>query len=108
MTAPMLTTVDNPYNPFIDFDDWYSFDEQKGYHTCSYLARIAIVSEELTDEEYEMQINEAINEIIDFNLLGIYQKVTPETFDEMKARPLTKEQQESLDLLNSSVVEEES
>jgi hypothetical protein len=29
-----LTTVDNPYNPFLQWDDWYAFDMMKGYDTC--------------------------------------------------------------------------
>ena len=29
----MLTTIDNPFNPFTNFDDWYAFDTSKGYNT---------------------------------------------------------------------------
>ena len=36
----MLTTVDNPYSPFTQFDDWYSYDVLKGHNTCSLLARM--------------------------------------------------------------------
>jgi hypothetical protein len=69
-----LTTVDNPFNPITQFDDWFAFDEEKGYHSCSYLARIANTSKDLTDEENETIINEAIDEIVAFNL-GFYKKV---------------------------------
>ena len=100
MSSPMLTTVDNPYNPFTQFDEWYAFDQGRGYNTCEYLARIAPTSIELTDEENDLILNDAITEIIYFNVLGIYQKVTPETFDEIKSRPLTDEQKESLAMLN--------
>lgn len=100
MSSPMLTTVDNPYNPFIQFDEWQAYDHSRGYNTCEYLARIAPISIELTDEENDMILNDAITEIIYYNVLGIYQKVTPETFDEVKSRPLTDEQKESLALLN--------
>lgn len=37
----MLTTFDNPYNPFDEFTSWFMFDEEKGYHSCAYLGRIA-------------------------------------------------------------------
>ena len=39
--ASMLTTIDNPFDPFTQFDDWLRFDEEKGYHTCQFLAKIA-------------------------------------------------------------------
>lgn len=73
--ATMLTTTDNPFDPFTQFDDWYQFDESKGYHTCSYLARIAKTSNELSDLENELEIARAIDEILQFNVLGIYKKV---------------------------------
>lgn len=102
MSKSMLTTVDNPYNPFTQFNDWKAFDDEKGYHTCEYLARIAKTSDELSDQENDDIMESAINEIIDFNLLGIYQKVTIESFDSMKKKPLTEENIESLKLLNDS------
>ena len=52
MKTCALTTIDNPFDPFTQFDDWFRFDEAKGYHSCSYLGRIAKVSYGLSDEEY--------------------------------------------------------
>lgn len=102
MAESMLTTVDNPYNPFVQFDEWKAFDEQKGYYTCEYLARIAKTSHELSDEMNSIAIENAINQILFFDLLGIYQKVTKENFDKMKSRDPTPEQKEALDLMSSS------
>ena len=73
--AVMLTTTDNPFDPFTQFDDWYLYDESKGYHTCSYLARIAKTSSELSDLDNEIEVARAIDEIVSFNILGIYKKV---------------------------------
>ena len=72
----MLTTVDNPFNPFTQFDEWFAFDESKGYHTCAYLARITKTSDELSDADENIAIESAIDEIIRINILGIYRKVT--------------------------------
>ena len=70
-----LTTIDNPYDPFTQFEEWYQYDEDKGYHTCSYLARIAKTSNELSDNDNENEIDRAIDDIIRLNLNGKYKKV---------------------------------
>ena len=56
----MLTTFDNPFDPFDKFDDWARFDESKGYYSCSRLARIAKVSEDLTQKEIDEEIENII------------------------------------------------
>lgn len=77
----MLTTFDNPYNPFEQFTSWFLFDVEKGYNTCSYLGRIARTSDQLSDEENELEINRAIDEIIKYDFRNIYKKVTMQTVD---------------------------
>ena len=74
-TKVALTTIDNPFNPFEEFDSWFLFDEEKGYHSCAYLGRIARTSDELSDEENEIEIERAIDEIIKYDFLNIYKKV---------------------------------
>lgn len=71
-----LTTIDNPFNPISQFDDWYAFDTQKGYNTCSYLARIARTSPEVSPIENEVAIESAIDEIVKLDLTGKYIKIT--------------------------------
>lgn len=78
MRAVALTTEDNPYDPIDEFDQWYAFDEGKGYNTCSYLARIAKSSDELSEEEQLTAIEQAIDEIVDLNLLSNYKKIEKE------------------------------
>jgi hypothetical protein len=80
MEPTMITTLDNPYNPFTQFDEWYAFDESKGYHTCSYLARIAKTSNELSEKENLIEQEKAIDEIMSLNLLGIYKRVKESDF----------------------------
>lgn len=76
MTEYRLTTVDNPYDVFEDFANWFNFDEQMGYHTCSLLARVAFTSDTLSDEENALFIEHAIDEIIDYDPNLIYRKVS--------------------------------
>jgi len=76
MDEVMLTTVDNPFNPFTHFEEWQRFDEGKGYFTCNYLARIAVTSNELSEADESEAIENAIDEIVRLNVLGIYRKIT--------------------------------
>lgn len=75
MAQCALTTVDNPYDPFTQPEAWYRFDEDKGYHSCSYLARIARTSDQLSDAENEKEMERAIDDIIKYDPLCIYKKV---------------------------------
>ena len=70
-----ITTFDNPFDPFEEFTSWFLFDEEKGYHTTAYLARIAQTSDELSDEDNAEEIEKAIDEIIKYDFRGIYKKV---------------------------------
>ena len=72
----MLTTFDNPFDPFEQFTDWFMFDVEKGYNTCSYLARIAKLTEDMSDQEVNDEIERAIDEIIQYDFMNIYKKVT--------------------------------
>lgn len=78
--ACMLTTLDNPFNPFTQYEQWLSFDVSMGYNTCAYLDRIAKTSDELSDADEQMAINDAIDEIVSFNLTGNYIKVTKDNW----------------------------
>lgn len=75
----MLTTFDNPYDPFDDFVSWWMFDIEKGYNTCSLLARIARYSEEFSTIEDKRETEIAIDAIIDNDFLNIYKKVVRES-----------------------------
>lgn len=76
MVRHALTTVDNPYNPFDQFDDWFRFDVDEDYNSCAYLARLAKTSDELTDQENEDEIERAIDQIVLYDPFNVYMKVT--------------------------------
>ena len=60
----MLSTKDNPYDPFEDFESWFAYDTRMGYGSCSFLARVANTSSELSDEENNLERERAMTEII--------------------------------------------
>lgn len=77
--SSMLTTIDNPFDPFTQFDEWFQFDEEKGYHTCQFLARISRASSDMSESDYERENERAIDEIVKWNVRGIDKKVTNNT-----------------------------
>ena len=81
-TEIMLTTFDNPYDPFDEFIPWFLFDVEKGYYTCSRLARIVRSSEEFSTAEEKLETERAIDEIINYDFLNIYKKVSREVTNE--------------------------
>ena len=80
----MLTTIDNPYNPFEQFDLWLLFDKEKGYNTCEYLARIVNLTNDMSEKEIEVATDKAIDDIIVNDPFGIYKKVTSEDIVKVK------------------------
>lgn len=77
----MLTTVDNPYSPFTEWDEWYAFDTQKGYHTSAFLARVVRLSPELSETDQRLAIDQAIDEIVKENVSGMWRKVSKDFYD---------------------------
>lgn len=75
-TEVMLTTFDNPYDPFDDFISWWMFDTEMGYNTCGLIARLSRYSEELSVSEDKLETERAIDAIVDNDFLNIYKKLT--------------------------------
>lgn len=76
MAERLLSTSDNPYNPFTEFDQWRNWDEQSGYYTLSYLARITVTSDDLSELDQAKAIDQAVAEILEENITGNYVLVT--------------------------------
>ena len=74
-----LTTIDNPYDPFEQFESWFLFDTEKGYNSCSYLARIAQTTDDMTEIEKNIEIERAIDEIIMYDFTNMRKKVKRNT-----------------------------
>ena len=72
----MLTTIDNPFDPFEDYRSWMLFDKEKGYDSAELLARIAKITDDMSDEEENAEIESAIDEIIKYDFMNVYTKAT--------------------------------
>lgn len=71
----MLTTIDNPYNPFEQFESWFLFDTEKGYNSSAYLARIAQLTDDMSEHEKDVEIERAIDEIIKYDFTNNRMKI---------------------------------
>lgn len=78
MLRSRLTTVDNPHDPFDEYAAWFAYDLSSGYNTPSFLARILVDSDELSESDKEKANEDAIDEIVRENVNGMYKKVTKE------------------------------
>lgn len=76
MDVHMLTTVDNPFNPFTEWSEWFAFDEGRGYRTTGLLARIVQTSDELSEADQELAIQQAMEEIVRENVSGVHRLVS--------------------------------
>ena len=79
MTLHMLTTVDNPYDPFTQWVEWNRWDEDAGYFTNALLARITLTSFELSEADQDQALEDAIDEIVKENVSGMHKRVAEPT-----------------------------
>lgn len=78
MQQHMLTTIDNPYDPFEQWFEWYAWDQREGYDSTGLLARTVKTSEELSEADQLYDVSKGIDFIIRHDPLNIYIKVSKE------------------------------
>lgn len=82
MDDVMLTTYDNSFNPFTEFNRWWKEDLRLGHDCCGRLASVAKTSEVFSDEVNNEIIKEAMQEIVNFEPT-IFRIVTAGNYDEV-------------------------
>jgi hypothetical protein len=65
-----VTTTDNPFNPFTEWDEWYFYDLSKGYSTCERLDRLSNTSSQLSDELNNEELEQAIDQLVEIGAVG--------------------------------------
>lgn len=78
MDLHMLTTIDNPFSPLTQYDEWRVWDEAR-YNTNSLLARVVVSSPDLSEADQTQAIEDAIDEIVTENVSGVHTKVRADT-----------------------------
>lgn len=84
-----ITTIDNPYNPFTQFDAWYNYDlnrelthrDELYVNCCSILDRYTLITDNMSEAEVDAAIENAIDEIIKYDVANVYCKVKYEVPD---------------------------
>ena len=74
MKDVFITTYDNPYDYFKQFDQWLNYDRQKGYFTPEYVARLAKLAPDLSEEEERNELENTFDRMIEWNG-SFYRKV---------------------------------
>ena len=60
-----ITTENNPFDPFTQWNHWLSFDTSKGYNTCGKIDKLCPLNDEnLTEYESDQRIRLAIDDLI--------------------------------------------
>ena len=75
MAVTWVTTLDNPWDYFTHFDEWNAYDQQMGYNTNAYVARVCMASSEMSEKEYEDAVEAAVDDICRLNITGNYRKI---------------------------------
>lgn len=95
----MVTTTDNPWNPFTNFDEWNAWDITHGWHleegrgvvpgycTNSYLDRIAVDSPDISPAQSQRAVNDAIDEIVRYSVTQNHVKVQESDYNNWKPIP---------------------
>lgn len=83
MADYVLTTFDNPWNPFTDFKQWLERDHDLGHYTLEKMASFCKTSPYLDDEDNEYIIDECVKEFLSLNPDGIHYKVYKDEADKL-------------------------
>lgn len=77
-----ITTFDNPFDPFDQFEEWLLFDSEKGYNTSGVLDRLTNITDDMTEIEERTEIERGIDRMIELDFMNIYKKVVRKSEEE--------------------------
>jgi hypothetical protein len=68
----LLTTTDNPFNPFVDWDAWYAEDLRLGHDTCGRISRTYVDTDDMSDTDSAVEYARTIREIFSLDADNLY------------------------------------
>ena len=75
MANSVVTTIDNPWNPFTQFREWFAWDNHHHYETCRWLDHYAFTSNDLSDEQIDDDVTNAQNKLLARNPYSLHVKI---------------------------------
>nr|DAR66128.1 MAG TPA: hypothetical protein [Caudoviricetes sp.] len=66
----MLTTEDNPFNPWTQYELWRRWDIDHGYNLESYIASLMPMLNDSSIEDYEHTWSVAVSSMLEENIFG--------------------------------------
>ncbi len=75
VNSTWVTTLDNPFNPFEDMENWKRWDEDHKYYTTELICRYLHDSDELPEDRYYEALEDAVDTVCRFNFTGNYRKL---------------------------------
>ena len=76
MLQHRLTSIDNPFDPFSQYDEWKDFDSRLGYYSEELVARVLVTSDEFPDSRQQLDYEEAIDTVLEYDVLNMFKKVS--------------------------------
>lgn len=73
-----LTTIDNPFDVFDEYEKWLAYDQNVGHFTNELLGRVVYFSDDLSEVDQNLAVEQAIDEIVELDPFLKYKKVSRE------------------------------
>lgn len=79
-----ITTKDNPFDYFVQFDEWLNYDRAMGYYTLELIGRTVHTSIELSEEDQQKDFDLAIEKILKWHG-DFYKKIYKSKSNDLKS-----------------------
>lgn len=79
----MVTTMDNEWNPFTHFREWWDTDHARGHNTCEQIDYYCKTSINQDDDVINSDVDFGVDLFFEHNVTGLWYKLYREDGDEL-------------------------